>query len=156
MINMGAFLMNSFSAANRAVIATFVFLCISADAHAKTVSLHAVLKLVGRQVSREELRGSGIVTATVETDSGLFKYQVNFEHLANPATAADFHGPATPGRDAKVQIRIMVPTIVTPLGGTALLHPDQVRDLVEGRWYFDIHTTRNPEGELRGQLVPGR
>jgi hypothetical protein len=27
-----------------------------------------------------------------------------------------------------------------------------VKDLVAGKWYFNIHTAANPGGEIRGQI----
>jgi hypothetical protein len=38
------------------------------------------------------------------------------------------------------------------LGGSAELTSPQVRDLREGRYYVQIHSQGNPEGELRGWL----
>ncbi len=30
----------------------------------------------------------------------------------------------------------------------------QAADLIAGQWYFNIHTAQNPDGELRGQVLP--
>lgn len=32
--------------------------------------------------------------------------------------------------------------------------PDQIGQLLSGKWYIDVHTSFLPEGEIRGQLVP--
>jgi hypothetical protein len=41
---------------------------------------------------------------------------------------------------------------VSPIDGTATLTADQVKDLLAGKWYFNVHTAQNPGGEIRGQI----
>ena len=43
--------------------------------------------------------------------------------------------------------------IVSPLQGSATLTDAQAADLMAGRWYVNIHTAANPNGEIRGQLL---
>ena len=37
--------------------------------------------------------------------------------------------------------------------GEVTLTDDQAAQLAAGKWYFNIHTTQNKGGELRGQMV---
>jgi hypothetical protein len=69
---------------------------------------------------------------------------------------AHFHGPAAVGTNAKPQIPIKTSSIVSPIDGSATLTPDQAKDLLDGKWYFNLHTSANPGGEVRGQLVEGQ
>ncbi|MBW8748306.1 MAG: CHRD domain-containing protein, partial [Acidobacteria bacterium] len=41
----------------------------------------------------------------------------------------------------------------SPLEGTATLSQEQTKDLLDGKWYFNLHTAANPGGEIRGQVV---
>jgi CHRD domain len=38
--------------------------------------------------------------------------------------------------------------------GNATLTPDQAKEFSAGQWYINVHTNKNPEGEIRGQVNP--
>ena len=97
---------------------------------------------------------TGRFTATLsdinETRSRL-SWRLTFAHLSGPAVAAHIHrgargvsgpiviplcGPCSPGAHGSVVVR-------EPLAGS----------LDEGGMYVNVHTKKNPEGEIRGQLV---
>jgi YD repeat-containing protein len=88
--------------------------------------------------------------------SHLVRWNVAFGSLTSAATAAHVHGPADPGSNAPVVLtlppRNMFP-IASPLQGTATLTDAQAADLMAGKWYVNIHTANNPNGEIRGQLL---
>jgi hypothetical protein len=72
--------------------------------------------------------------------------------LSGNATAAHFHGPAEPGKNAGVLVA--APGVNTgPFEGSAQLTDDQAKALTGGQAYFNVHTAANPGGEVRGQLV---
>jgi hypothetical protein len=71
--------------------------------------------------------------------------------LSGAATAAHFHGPADPGKNAGVAVPITPNT--SPLEGSTTLTDAQAADLQAGRWYVNVHTAANPGGEIRGQLT---
>jgi hypothetical protein len=97
-------------------------------------------------------QGHGRLTATLNTDTNELKYHVTYENLTGPATAAHFHGPAEPGVNAGPQVPVAKP-LDSPIDGTATLTPGQAKDLLDGKWYFNIHTAQNPGGEIRGQVT---
>ena len=41
----------------------------------------------------------------------------------------------------------------SPIKGSATLTDDQVKELMAGQMYANVHTATNPGGELRGQLT---
>jgi CHRD domain len=100
-------------------------------------------------------KGSGEVTATLDTSSKALKWTVSYRGLTGQATMAHFHGPAPVGQNAGVQIPVQVPK--APNGsvkGEATLTDAQMADLQTGKWYFNVHTEQNKGGEIRGQLMP--
>jgi hypothetical protein len=96
-------------------------------------------------------------TARLEYDkaSHLVSWSVSFRGLTSAATAAHIHGPADAGSNAGVVLTLAPRNtfpIVGPLQGSATLTAAQAADLMAGRWYVNIHTADNPNGEIRGQL----
>ena len=96
--------------------------------------------------------GNGNASVTLDPD-GTLHWSVSYQGLSGPATAAHFHGPALPGTNAGVVVNIGGPTPGNPMQGTAHLNPTQIADLIAGRWYVNVHTAANPNGEIRGQVT---
>src|SRR5579872_7618300 len=64
--------------------------------------------------------GTGEVTATFDPSSKMLTWTITYSGLTGPATAAHFHGPAEPGKNAGVEVAI--PNIGTsPAEGSATL-----------------------------------
>jgi hypothetical protein len=97
-------------------------------------------------------RGSGLAEASLNKDTNLLKYKITYTGLSGPATGAHFHGPATAGANAGIVLPFANPA--SPIEGQATLTAAQAADLMAGRWYANIHTAANPNGEIRGQLLP--
>lgn len=119
--------------------------------HSETIKLKAPLNAAS-EVPAKDSQGKGEVTATLDTETKVFQYHVNFSDLTGPATAAHFHGPAGVGVNAKPTVPLKSP-VESPLSGEATLRDEQIKELLEGQWYFNVHTAKNPGGEIRGQLV---
>lgn len=97
---------------------------------------------------------TGTGTADIDYDPATRKlsWKVTYSGLTGPATAAHFHGPAEPGKNAGVMVPI--PNIASsPAEGSATLTDAQAADLLAGKYYVNIHTAANPGGEIRGQVV---
>jgi hypothetical protein len=103
------------------------------------------------EVPPNTVAGSGEVTATYDTATKKLTWKGSYSGLTGPATAAHFHGPAAPGKNAGV----MVP--ISPNGpsfeGSATLNDAQAKALMAGDIYVNIHTAANKAGEIRGQLT---
>jgi hypothetical protein len=95
--------------------------------------------------------GSGSVTATYDTDTKKLTWKGSYSGLTGPATAAHFHGPADPGKNAGVMVPIAPAT--SPLEGSATLNDAQAKALLDGEMYVNVHTAVNKGGEIRGQLT---
>jgi hypothetical protein len=121
-------------------------------AHAATINLKADLK-ASAEVPPKASAGTGTLTATLNTETNEFTYHIEFSGLTGPVAAAHFHGPAAEGVNAKPQLPIKGTPITSPIDGKATLTAEQAKDLVDGKWYFNLHTAANPGGEIRGQVL---
>jgi hypothetical protein len=45
-------------------------------------------------------------------------------------------------------------TVANPIKGEATLTPEQAQQFTAGEWYINVHTQANPNGEIRGQVLP--
>jgi len=131
-------------------VAISALLLAGMPAHAEMLNLKADLK-GSAEVPPNQSAGTGAVTATFDTASKKLSWQGTYSGMSGPATAAHFHGPAEPGKNAGVAVPITPNT--SPLKGEATLTEPQATQLMAGQWYVNIHTAANPGGELRGQLV---
>ena len=95
--------------------------------------------------------GSGTVTAVLQgtklTVSG------KFEGMNSPATAAHVHLAARGLRGPNVFDLTVAKAASGSIEGTITLTPAQVDRLKSGYYYVQIHTEKNPEGQLRGWLL---
>lgn len=94
---------------------------------------------------------SGMVEASLTPGSNLLTWKVSYAGLSGPVTGAHFHGPALAGQNAGVVVPITGP-MASPITGSATLTPSQAADLSAGKWYVNLHTAANPNGEVRGQV----
>ena len=94
---------------------------------------------------------SGTVEATLNKQTSELSWTVTYSGLSGPATGAHFHGPAMAGANAGVVVP-MTGSLTSPIRGTASLTAAQVADLMAGKWYVNLHTAANPNGEIRGQF----
>ena len=128
-----------------------------AAAPAGAATLHFATTLKGAdEVPPTTSKGTGKVTAALDTTNKLFTYKVTYSGLSGPAVAAHFHGPAAPGANAPPVVPVPKSALASPISGKATLTDAQVADLKAGKWYFNIHTAANPGGEIRGQLAAAK
>ncbi|WP_407923062.1 CHRD domain-containing protein [Caballeronia udeis] len=125
----------------------------SSVAFADTVALQANLQ-PSSEVPPRVSKGHGLLKATFDTTTKMLQWTVTYADLSGPATMAHFHGPAPVGQNAKVQVAIDKDALPSPITGRATLSEQQSTDLLAGQYYFNIHTEKNPTGEIRGQVMP--
>ena len=135
----------------RTAVTVAALTLVSVAAHAATIQLKADLK-ASSEVPPKDSAGTGTLTATLNTDTNEFTYHIEFSGLTGPVAAAHFHGPAAEGVNAKPQLPIKAAPITSPIDGKATLTAEQAKDLLDGKWYFNLHTAANPGGEIRGQI----
>jgi len=121
-------------------------------AFAQSVNLKADLTPAS-EVPPTNSQGKGNVTATYDPASKRLSWRGTVAGLTGEATAAHFHGPAEPGKNAGVLVPAPGVKNGAPFEGSATLTDDQARLITGGQTYFNIHTAANPQGEVRGQVT---
>ncbi|MGA2129444.1 MAG: CHRD domain-containing protein [Xanthobacteraceae bacterium] len=119
-------------------------------ASAETITLKADLKSAN-EIPPNDSTASGTAEATFDTASRTLTWTVSYSGLSGPAIGAHFHGPSEPGKISGIALPFG--SANNPIKGSAVLTEAQAADLVAGRWYANIHTARNPGGEIRGQMT---
>ena len=123
---------------------------------AAMMATHLAAKLDGKsEVPPTASAGTGTADVTYDKGTKTLTWEVTYQGLTGPAKAAHFHGPAAAGANAGVQVDIGKMGLASPMHGSATLTAAQEADLLAGKWYINIHTAANPNGEIRGQVVPG-
>ena len=122
---------------------------IASPAMAETMKFKATLD--GSQQSPPvTTKGKGTATLTFNTTSKKLSWNVKYSGLSGPAVAAHIHGPADMGANADPVIPFK--KLKSPIKGSATLTDAQAADLEAGKYYVNVHTKANPDGEIRGQI----
>ncbi len=116
--------------------------------------------------------GSGTFTATLDTSTNVFTYDLTFTGLTSNVNNGHIHGPADPGVIAGALLNFntlagatfsfgqtsgtghgtVLLTAATTI--TSTVNGDSLRKLLlAGKTYANIHTTTNVPGEIRGQIT---
>ena len=102
-------------------------------------------------VTARTISGSGSVEAVL-MDNTLFIAGV-FEGVSSPSVAAHIH-VAAKGLRGPVAFNLSISENATgALRGRLELNETQINELRDGRYYVQVHTERNPDGEIRGWLL---
>jgi hypothetical protein len=103
------------------------------------------------EVPPNESKGKGSVAASYDPQTKELKWRVEYSGLTGDVTAAHFHGPAEPGKNAPPVVPLSGP-MTSPIQGKATLTDEQAKELAEGKIYFNLHTAKHKDGEIRGQM----
>ncbi|WP_036291256.1 CHRD domain-containing protein [Methylosinus sp. PW1] len=96
-------------------------------------------------------KGAGSIEVTLDPASRKITWKGHYQGLKGEETKAHFHGPAGPGQNAAPVLPVDASN--DNFRGEATLDAQQIRQLENGQWYFNIHTDKHPDGALRGQLT---
>ena len=106
------------------------------------------------EVPPTDSTGTGKAEVTYDDASKMLSWTITYSGLTGNATAAHFHGPAIEGENAGPMIPIK--QLDSPMKGSVTLTEDQSQALTGGKMYFNVHTAKYPDGEIRGQLAPAK
>jgi len=140
----------------------------------KTVTFTAALR-ASNEVPVNNSTGTGTFSATLDTTTNVFNYNVTYTGLTSHVTLGHIHGPAAAGVNAGTTINFAGGTGITgnsfttgatagsatgtitlnaATAVTATINGDSLKKLLfAGLTYANIHTTNNGGGEIRGQIA---
>ena len=95
--------------------------------------------------------GKGSADLTFDTETKKLDWTVEYSDLSGPPAAGHFHGPAGKGENAGVAIPFEG-DLSSPIKGSATLTDEQAANLMEGKYYINLHTAEHKGGEIRGQV----
>lgn len=107
-----------------------------------------------QEVPANASTGTGSGNVSLNATGTQIVMSVNFSGLTSNQIAAHIHGSARPGVNAPILFNIGA-TNATSGAFTDLFFnatPAQVADLKRGQFYFNVHTSNFPGGEIRGQI----
>jgi CHRD domain/FG-GAP-like repeat len=110
-----------------------------------------------QEVPTNASTGTGFGRVTLNDAETQITASVYYSGLTSPGTTVGhIHGPAAVGVNGPVMFNL-APTAGQTSGSvvnaTFAVTASQVADLKAGLLYFNIHTTTNPGGEIRGQIT---
>jgi phosphoribosylformylglycinamidine (FGAM) synthase-like enzyme len=95
-------------------------------------------------------KGTGLFSASLQGKK--LTWKLTFSGLTGPATAAHIHLGAM-GKAGNVVVVLCASTCKSGKTGTAMLSSALVSALSKHLLYVNVHTAKNPAGEIRGQLA---
>ena len=109
-----------------------------------------------QQVPPVQTGANGMADLSYDPATRMLTWSVTYNGLSGPTTMAHFHGPAVEGKNGPPAIWLAEKgaTVASPIKGQATLTPEQAQQLTAGEWYVNVHTQVNPNGEIRGQVMP--
>jgi hypothetical protein len=134
-----------------AVAASLAVAALAFGARASAISVHARLNAkqeVPAQVVKDT-NAKGKFTGTLVGSK--LKWKLTFSGLTGPATAAHIHLVAM-GKAGNVAIPLCAPC-KSGVHGKATLSAALKKALKHHKLYVNVHTAKNPNGEIRGQLA---
>lgn len=105
--------------------------------------------------TRVTTSAAGTLSGNYNATSNVLTYTISWTGLSAAPNNMHFHGPADPGVSAGVVTGITgFPASTTgTISSTATLSEAQEADLLNFKWYYNIHTPAHPGGEIRGQVL---
>ena len=122
----------------------------------------ATSKLSAKLDARQEVpkavaakAGVGLFTGTLSQSYGstTITWRLTFSHLSGAATMAHIH-LGKPGKAGGVIVPLCTPC-KSGAHGTAKVSGKVVKAIQSGSAYVNVHTAKNPAGEIRGQIKSG-
>ncbi len=142
----------------RAGLAALAFAPLTATgsaALAETLNFQADL-VGGQEAPPNDSTGTGL-DATLDTNANTLTSACISSGLSSGPIGAHFHGPvfyigSTSEENASIQVGTPG-NLASPFSGKAVIDATQAEDLKVGRWYFNLHSTKIPGGEIRRPVI---
>jgi CHRD domain len=136
-------------------VGTLVVAALSLASTKRTVWTAALSS--GQEVPKQVVKDTaahGLFKATLSGST--LKWKLTYAKLTGPAMAAHIHMGAK-GKPGNVVVPLCGPTPACKSGltGTATVTAQMKSWFKKHLLYVNVHTTKNPQGEIRGQLAAG-
>ncbi len=134
------------------VVCALALTALSAAATRKTVWTAALSS--GQEVPKQVVKNAaahGLFKGTLSGNK--LKWKLTFAKLTGPATQAHIH-MAAKGKAGNVVVPLCAPC-TSGATGTATITPTLMSAFNKHLLYVNVHTAKNPMGEIRGQLARG-
>jgi hypothetical protein len=99
---------------------------------------------------------TGTMSYSFDKTTKVLTYTLNWTGLSDTLTASHIHGTAARGVPAGVKVGFTLPraSLSGTYSSTAQVDGVLIKEdsLLKGFYYFNIHTKKNPGGEIRGQI----
>ena len=133
-------------------VSALAFAALSLGAARTTVWTAALSS--GQEVPKQVVRDTaahGLFKATLSGKT--LKWKLTFAKLTGPATQAHIH-MAAKGQSGDVVVPLCAPC-TSGMTGTATITSTELSAFKKHLLYVNVHTAKNPAGEIRGQLAVG-
>ena len=109
-----------------------------------------------QEVPKNDSKGTGTADVTYNKETKMLTYKIDYTGLTGDATMAHIHGTAPKGTNAGVA-HDLTPVLKKSASGSfvdSVKVGDKIKEdsLMSGFYYFNIHTKKNPGGEIRAQI----
>ena len=102
-------------------------------------------------VKAPDARGSFSGTVVENGKSATLRFKLTYSHLSGKATAAHIH-LGKRGVAGNVLVPLCAGNCRSGMTGKATFSSDVVDKIERGQTYVNVHTAKNPAGEIRGQV----
>jgi hypothetical protein len=109
-----------------------------------------------QEVPANDSKGTGTADVSYNKETKMLTYKIDYTGLTGDATMAHIHGTAAKGVNAGVA-HDLTPVLKKSASGSfvdSVKVGDKIKEdsLLTGFYYFNIHTKKNPGGEIRAQI----
>ncbi len=133
------------------ILLTLTALVLAAGGSAYATPMLFFADLTGAQeVPRVDTSARGFSTLWLDEDTNTITVSLLFAGLSSTETAAQIQGPALPGANAGVFLPLPAGNF---LDQRFTITDEQEGWIKSGLAYINVHSIKNPEGEIRGQFA---
>ena len=139
----------------------FLMLTLVLSAFVFTLTASAQQRFVGYLTGAQEVppnnsTARGVCTLILNSTETQMTVNCTYSGLSSPANAGHIHDMSPVGVNGMVRFPFTGVTGTSNTIGPFTFNPTpaQIADLRAKRWYFNIHSTMFPGGEIRGQVKP--
>ena len=128
-----------------------VSLAAAKQSYGISATLNASQEVPKQAVKAPNARGSFTGTVVENGKKATLKWKLSYSHLSGAATAAHIH-LGKRGVAGNVLIALCGGNCHSGMRGTATFSSNIVDKIERGQTYVNVHTAKNPAGEIRGQV----